>query len=187
MSLTPTQKTALKTDYLADSALQTLFANSGNGAQAVCDVYNAAPAVAMSVWRTNVKREEIFGAITWSRYTPNDAPDVTITWGNRCMICALKEQILRTYMLLTIIDMGNSGTRKGLVDCVTACPSGNAGAAQHPGGAGGSQVLPLSTRPATRIEKLLAGASATEGATTANVLTFEGKLQPADFDEALAS
>jgi hypothetical protein len=66
-----------------------------------------------------------------------------------------------------------------LRDCVIQLPTGAGGANTSPGGASGVTVLGQCVRPITVAESLLAAnsqAGDTTGATTARVMTFEGRV-----------
>lgn len=185
MSLTSAQAAALKVDYLADAALQTIFANSPNGAQAVADEYNKLATPDFYVWKSAVPTQDIFDAVQWDRYTPTDAPDSTAVWLARAVAIRIKQENLQTFMFRDAIDASKSGIRSGLRDAVIAVPSGASGANVSPGGASGATVLEVCRRLASRVEKLLTTGASQTGNTAADVMGFEGPLTAADFELAM--
>lgn len=165
-----TQKSTLKDDIFAKSAqgqpLQSLVA--GNDWQEVAKYYNAASAT--NVWRPDVQRKDVFGAIAWKFLTLQGAPDGTQAYANRVLAC----QSMQMNVDLLLGKGGESlpgdsaSYRQGWQDALSAVPSGAGGAAQD---AGWPAVRDVLRRPGTRFEVLF---SVVEGA--ANKSTAFGQI-----------
>ena len=188
--MTPSQLAAIKADILANADMNTLPANS-DGSFAIAALYNQPAVPTFTVWRTDASVAAILDAINWSLYTPNDAADGTAIYTNRLLAVQTKQMNLQNMVQgRDRLDCSKVNIRAGLRDAVTSVPAGTGGAAVSPGGASGAAVLNNCTRPATRIEKLLATASQgsdTTGAVTARVLGFEGSVSYQDIDAARGS
>ena len=186
-ALTPAQLATLRADINADATLSAL-ANNGDTAIDIAAAYNATSNPAMSVWRTDAPVNDIYDAIDWTKYTPNDLADVTVIFSNRVLLVQTKQMNLQNMLTgRTTLNASKANIRAGLRDAVTALPSGTGGALVSPGGTGGATVLQACIRTATRAEKLFAGAPATTGPTTANLLVFEGAITAQDVSQARAN
>lgn len=186
MALTLAQYQAIKADILADPTLSA-FPNNGDGDNFIADIYNAPPAVAMEVWRTNSNVDDIEDNIKWAQFTPTDAIDSNVITTNRLLAIRLKQETLKGLIgARTTLNTSKLNIREGLADSTTNIPSGPAWANVQPGGAQGKNVLGVCKRQATRIEKLLNTGSATTpvtggaNSTTANIMGFEGPIFGSD-------
>lgn len=183
--LTPAQLATLKADILANGDTNTQPNNSA-GNLAIQALYNAPSAT--DVWQTAVSVPSIFDAIDWSKFTPVDAADSTVTYTNRLMLIQTKQMNLQSMLQgRATVDASKANLRAGLRDAVIALPAGAAGAAVTAGGAGGSTVLTACTRKANRFEKLFATTQATTGPVTANLLVIEGTVSIDDIQAARES
>lgn len=181
--MTPAQIAAVAADILANGDLNS-HPRTYAGAQAITALYNTATAT--DVWRTEAPVQGIYDAINWSAYTPNDAPDNTATYTNRVLNIQTKQMNLQNILQgRSTVDASKANLRAGLRDAVIALPAGAGGANVSAGGAGGATVLAACIRKATRIEKLFATQTATTGAVTANLLTFEGAITSDDVQQAM--
>jgi hypothetical protein len=182
---TPQQQAILKAYVEADPVL-SLIAPNLDGAYAIAAVLNMPAVPAFAVWRTEVPVAAIRNALTLSSYTPNDAADNTATFTNRLLVAQAK-QINMQIMLQgsTTLDCSGAGVRNDLRDALIQLPTGRNGALVSAGGASGATVLNVCHRPALLVEKLLAGEVSTTGGVTANVLTFEGQISPAEVSAAM--
>ncbi len=192
-TLTLAQKQAIKADILAQPDLNVV-PTSADGAYELARLYGLAPAVGLTVWKTNAGVTDILDAIDFSKYTPTDVPAgtdlpaVSATWLNRALAIQTKQMNLQ--MMLQgrdTLNAAKSTIRAGLRDAVIALPSGASGASVTAGGSSGATVLAACTRAANRIEKLLTAGPQTTGSTTADVMGFEGTLTPTNIQEAWAS
>ena len=183
------QLAAIKADIAASGDMNTL-PNNSDGSYAIAALYNLPAVPTFTVWRTDAQVSAILDAINWSLYTPNDSPDNTATYTNRALNIQTKQMNLQNMVIgRDRLDCSKVNIRAGLRDAVTAIPAGTAGAAVQPGGASGATVLNNCTRPATRLEKLLATASQgsdTTGTVTARVMGYEGFVSYQDIDAARA-
>lgn len=145
------------------------------------------------VWRTETPVADILDAINWSLYTPSAAvddatlADSLVASRRTAQLLAIQTKQMNLQSMLQgreRLDCSKATIRSGLRDAVTAVPAGANGGAVNPGGGNGSTVLQACTRNALRGEKVFATASATTGATTAFLLTYQGPVS--DFDMTLA-
>ena len=186
MSLTTAQQTIIRNAVNADGTLNQKPHNT-DGAYDIAAALNLTDASNTSVWWTATPADNLFNAITWASYTPNDAPDGTATWTNRCLAAQTKQINLQIMLVRQTINMANTTTRAGLRDAVILVPTGAGGAMVAPGGASGVTTLTACIRPtyATRAEKLLTLGPSTTGTVTADVLAFEGNLSYPDVMQAM--
>lgn len=178
MALTTTQQQTLKTAILADGTLNTLPPNS-DSAFTIAVAFNQTDVSATKAWWTSTPVVNIFDSITWANYTPNDAPDSTVTYSNRSLNIQTKQMNLQNMLVGRItVDASKDNFRAGLRDAVINLPAGTGGAFVQAAGASGVTALTACLRPsnATRAEKLFSGGSHTTGTVTADVLIFEGSL-----------
>ena len=179
MSLTTAQLVILKNAILGDSALAADVATGNQGV--ILDYMNADSSPAFIVWRSSVKVEEIYDAITWSALTPTDNPDDTQAWLNRSLACQGKQFNLQTMLTgRATISGAKPAIRAGLQDALTNVPSGTGGAAVNAGWAAVKSAL---SRAATRAEKLYATGAGTTAAPGS--LVVDGKLAMYDIVQAL--
>ena len=186
--LTPAQTATVKADILANADMNTQPANS-DGSYAIANLYNLPATVPIAIWRTDASVDAIFDAIDWAKYTPVDAPDVTILQTNRLLSIQTKQMNLQNMLVgRGSVDATRANVRSGLRDATTAIPAGASGTAVQPGGASGATVLNACTRSnITRLEKLLASAPVTTGTVSASVLTFSGTISYQEIDVVRSS
>jgi hypothetical protein len=153
MPLSPAQLATLKAAILADPVLNAQ-PNTGDGAIAIAASLNAEAGPNFWVWDTTADTGLIFDAITFANFVPNDTPDNTVTFQNRCMVIQTKQIALQ--LILQGRDTLNATrpkVRDGLSDATSNLPSGNNGALRTGGWAAVSTVL---RRKATAAEKIFA-------------------------------
>jgi hypothetical protein len=185
MALTTQQLSAIKADIAASGDMNTLPANS-DGDFEIARLYNLPSTT--DVWRTNVRTSEIFDAITWANFTPQDAADATATYTNRILSVQTKQMNLQNMLSgRETIDASKANVRGGLRDALIQLPTGSGGAMLSAGGASGVTVLAACVRKANRIEKLLASAPVTTSTVSAGVMGFEGTIGYQDIQAARAS
>jgi hypothetical protein len=184
MSLTTAQLAALKADILADGTLAAK-ANNSDGNTDIAIAYNATAVPDFFVWRTDAPVRDIYDAITWANYTPNDAPDGTALFTNRALVIQTKQMNLQNMLQgRQSIDSSKVNIRAGLRDAVISIPSGTGGAAVAAGGASGATVLTACLRKATRAEKLFNTGNSSTGGVTGALFGFEGSLAYQDVQAA---
>lgn len=179
--LTPAQQAAVKADIIANFAG---VPNNTDGAFAIAATYNTEAAGPFYLYRTNIAPQEIFDQVQWSKLTPADTPDGTVTWSNRSLACQGKQFNLQIILQgQTAIDANKSSIRSGLQDALTNVPSAAGGATQAAGWVGVRDTV--LARKASRIEKLL-NAGGGNGSTPALAATlgFEGPVSYQDIDAA---
>jgi len=169
--LTPAQITTLTPIVLAQPEL-VAAANAGDNG-AIAGWLNANEA-AFYAWKTNLATQDIFDAITWSNFTPQDTPDGTQIWANRSLACQGKQFNIQTILTgREAINPTKQKVRDGIQDALTAIPSGASGASK----AGGwPNVVAVMYRLTTRAEKHLATGTGTTA--TPAVMVFEGFVTP---------
>ena len=170
----------VKADIAANADLnsQPLTAD---GADAIARLYNAPSSPALLLWDRASSVAAIEGAINRAAYTPNDVPDGTLMYANRCDVVQIKQaNLLAMLSGRASYDASKLGARASLRDAVIQLPAGTAGVMVSAGGASGVTVLTACTRTATRLEKLLALASAPLGNVVASDAGFEGTVAYAD-------
>lgn len=153
MSLPLAQLQALKAAILADPVLAAQ-PQTDDGAYAVAELLNAKASPDYWLWNTAAPVQGILDAVTWINYTPNDAPDNTVTYQNRCMLTQTKQMNLQLMLQgRESIDASRSAIRSGLNDATSSLPTGANGALRS--GGWGNIVVTL-RRLATYAEKVLA-------------------------------
>lgn len=196
MTLSASQLAALKADIIAasDQACVDLEADPTNAdkAFAVKDLYNLLASPDSFVWQTTAPVRDVFDAITWANYTPQDAVpasgDAIHVFNARMLVIQTKQMNLQNMLVGRVtLDASKANIRAGLRDAVINLPAGTNGASVTAGGASGATVMNALTRKATRVEKLLITSSPSTGGVTAGVMGFEGLLTPDDVLAAMAS
>ena len=193
MTISTAQKATLKAAILANPTWAA-FPNNSDGNFDLARLLSTELATGpVLLWRTNAPVEQIQNAVDLTKYTPNGAVDdaaltldLTVQRAvARALYCQTKLMVLQLMLQgRQTIDASGSAVRDSLKDAVTAVPSGLSGANTNPGGGQASVVLPILTRSAYWIEKILSGASQTTGATTAFVIGWEGAISDADVQQA---
>jgi hypothetical protein len=182
--LTLAQLQAIKAAILADPTLAS-HSMDGDGNGAIADAMNVLASPVVFAWRTNVPVQEVFDTIDWTKYTPSDAGDATVTYSNRLLLIQTKQMNLQNILIgRDSIDASKPNVRAGLRDSVIQLPAGAAGAYVTAAGANASTLLGALIRKATRAEALLASGTATTGPVTASLLTFQGLINSTDIDQA---
>jgi len=196
MSLTAAQKTALKTDILANtntvlyqgvSTQIKLVPNTSDGNQAVADWYNQLASPAYIVWR-DLPMLDVLNLITFANMTPLDAvpttPDLTVqVWTARSTACQGKQFNLQNLIFgRETAPMKRTNYRAALQDALTNIPAGAAGALVSANWVGVRDAAKFS---ATNFEKLRATGSGTSG--TPSDLEYEGSISGGDVHDALNS
>jgi len=146
MQLTQAQLGTLKTWLTANA--------SGVPDEEAAALLNAFASPDYFVWRRNVPVAEILDQVTWTNYTPNDAPDNTNTFNNRAFTVQIKQQNLALLFVgRTEFDATKTNLRAALNDATTNLLTGAAGASRSGGWTG---ILPVLRRRATVGENLFA-------------------------------
>lgn len=185
--LTPQQVAALKAAIAADVAMNAQ-SNNDDGNVEVSRLLNLPAVPDFLVWDTAASTNAINDAINYANYTPNDAADNTVMQSNRLLQVNVKQMNLQNMIAFRpSVDASRSNIRKALMDATTALPTGNNGALKDAGGVSGANVLAACQRKASVAEKILAGAPATTGPSTANLLTAQGTITPAEVQAARLS
>lgn len=169
MNLTTAQLQALRADVAANTAaIPAGYPWSGgfagtqvkdvpagpDGDAAVAGWYNLPPAGDYYVWDSRVPILSILNLVTWANYTPNDAPSETLIWNNRAFGCQIKQTNLQLLFVgRTTFDASKVNLRSALNDATTNLPTGASGASRSGGWSG---ILPVLSRKASNVEKLLA-------------------------------
>jgi hypothetical protein len=188
MTLTTAQYQTLKTAINAETDPTFVGYRQTGQTGAMANWYNLAAVPAFAVWRTDAPVSAILDGITWTNFTPTDVADGSGLHTERVLITQTKQMNLQTMVFgRDTIDASKANIRAGLRDAVIQLPTGASGAAVSAGGASGINVLTPCTRSASNAEKVFAGAPATTGSVTANLLGWEGKLTDADIVQALNS
>src|SRR5688572_12266391 len=129
MPLTSAQLAVLKADIAADPALNAL-PNNSDGAFAIAAIYNQPAAPVFRVWKTNVPTKDCKIAMVWTEFIGR----------------SVGERDAWQFMLSNgTINPADANVRQGIADIF----SGLSGAATR------ANLLAISKRDATRIEKLL--------------------------------
>jgi len=161
MNLTTAQQQTIKNYVLADPVLNSYQSNS-DGAYAIATALNMLANPDFFVFNTKVLVSDIYDNISWAKYTPTDAPDNTVTYQNRALICQLKLDVVQMLLLSrTYFDASKATQVQGLKDALTSIPSGSSGANLN---AGWTSVQNIIYRKATILEKLLANGTGTTAA-----------------------
>jgi len=172
-AMTPAQKLVLSSAIAAEPTLADALMY---GRDAEIAAWLNADRVSPStfyVYRTAVPVQDIFDAITWANFTPQDVPDSSVIYGNRVGICRCKQENLQTMLLGAqgFLNPSKPNIRAGLQDALTALPSGAGGANKN---AGSVAVAATLYRPATRAEALLATGTGTTA--SPGTMTFFGPV-----------
>lgn len=154
--LTPAQATALKNDILADPTLSAI-PNNGDGNFAIAEAYNLLAVPVFRVWRTNVTTEEIRSVLVWAEYDS---------------LSNSKQNAFSFLCSNHIVDASLPNVRTGITSIFSGpSQAGNLAA-----------LVAVAKRSATRIEKLLATGTGSEGSPA--TMTFEGALSFQDVELA---
>lgn len=173
--MTPAQNAAIKADITANGDLNSQPAN-GDGCFEIARLYNLPATPDFYVWRTNVPTAEVFDQVQWAKLTPTDAPDGTLAWQCRSLACQGKQFNLQTILTgREKIDASKPNIRAGFQDALTNVPSSAGGATQP---AGWNQLQQALSRKATRLEKLLATGTGSQGSPA--TMGFEGTVNYTD-------
>ena len=182
--LTTEQKAVVKADILAAPDL-SIYPENSDGSWAIADLYNLPASPEVKVWNTRAPISAIYDAIVWANFTPNDAADGTALYTNRLLAIQTKQMNLQSMIQgRETIDASKANVRAGLRDAVVSIPSGAAGAAVSAGGVSGVNVMNALTRPATRLEALLASGPVQTGTVSAGVMGHEGGVNYQQIDLA---
>lgn len=158
--MTPAQIATLKAAIIADSNLSTQKA--AHDTFGITDYLNADST--FIVWRSATPADDISDAIVWAALTPADAPDGTVIYTNRTLICQTKQMAVQQQLLgKTTVGTGKTNIRSAFQDALSGVPSAAGGATQT---AGWPAVKTAISRAASRLEKIFAtgtGTSATPG------------------------
>ena len=159
MALTPSQLTALKNDIAADSALNAL-PNNSDGAFAIAAAYNLPASPAFRVWKSSVTTRDCKTAMVWTEFIGR----------------SVGERDAWQFMLSNgTINPSDVNVRQGILDIF----SGAGGATSR------SNLTNISKRDASRVEKLLATGTGTDGSPA--TMGFEGTLSYQDVELARMS
>lgn len=155
MAFTQEQKDIIKADILANPDLSAL-PETGDGSDAIANLYNLPASPDYIVWRTNVPVEEIMSnGFVWT------AVD-SLTVG--------KARIWDWMTRVGFVNPSKSNVRQGIADCFGAASAMVAG------------ILPHCKRKATRLEKLLATGAGTDA--SPSIMSFEGTVSYWDIERA---
>ncbi len=156
MALTPAQQSTVKADIAANSDLNTK-PNNSDGAFAIAALYNLPASPVFRVWRTSVLTRECKTAMVWTEYIARSE----------------MERDAWQFMLADgSINPSDANVRQGILDIFSGA-----------GGAGTRAALTaIAKRDSTRIEKLLATGTGTDG--TPATMGFEGPISYNDVQSA---
>lgn len=192
-NLTLTQLQALKAAILAETDPAFVALRQAGGTGQMAEFLNEPATPAHAVWRTDTPVADILDAINWSLYTPTGSVDDTaladalITGRRTAQLLAIQTKQMNLQSMLQgrdRLDCSKPSIRLGLRDAVTSVPAGSNGGTVNPGGGNGSTVLAACTRLARRAEKIYATVPASTGATTAFLLTYQGRVSDYDVVQA---
>lgn len=181
-SLTPAQRTTLKAAIVADNPANVLYV--AGDLSGLAAYYNTTASPNFYVYRTAVPVQDINDNVTWSNFTPADAPDTSQLWLNRATAAQGKQFNLQTLLLSAggFLNATKSNVRQALQDALTNLPTGTGGAAVSGGWVGvRDNVL---ARVASRLEKLLAATTVQQNGSTAAkaaTMTVEGPIVYTEF------
>lgn len=203
-TLTQAQKTAFKANFQANTTvltrpnntmviMNTLTADSSpDDLDMAANWYNGNASPDFNVFKTSLASQDIFDQITWANYTPQDAPDNTVTWSNRSLACQGKQFNLQIMLQSAgSVNPSHINLRAGINDATTNLPSGVNGANKS---GGWSNILPIMRRLANNLEKLFAVQTSGVGVTPADplgattnpaLLVFEGTINGSQVYDAL--
>lgn len=180
--LTQAQLAALKTHIFAQTDLTFVAWRNEGAVGRIVEWYNA-PST-FTVWRSVTPLAEVADAITWSAFTPADAPDGTLAWQCRALACQGFQFNVQNMLLVAQqgggVASGKVKVRQGWQDSTQAIPSAAGGANQS---AGWAQIRLAMQRLALRGEALFATGTGTV-ASPGN-LVYEGQISDADIEGAM--
>jgi hypothetical protein len=180
--LTPSQLSLVKAAILADPTLANL-PSDGDSLGTIATALNAPSSPAFYVWKSSVQTQDVFDAIIWANFTPQDTPDGTTLWTNRSLQCQGKQFNVQTMLVgRDSINPSKTNIRAGLQDALTAIPSGASGANKSGGWASVNLIL---YRTASRVEQVLATGTGTT--VSPALLGYEGTISSNDVDTARRS
>lgn len=144
---------------------------SGQTDNAAIALLNALVSPNYFVWNPTVLKTALKAQVSAANYTPSDAPDTTLLYQNRAMLCELKQSSI---VWLTqpsgtfpdTIDCSVAGVRQNLKDAMISIPSGTSGANQDAGWGNATTpgtVRTVMMRPCTVLEKLFVSAGSGAG------------------------
>lgn len=172
MSLTASQKTALKTDISTNT--NTVLINgvpmaidavpvSPDNCQAIANWYNQPAGSGFLIFNSAIPNQQVWNQVLFAAFTPNDAVTSANAqeWTAWSMSCQGKQ-----FNLANMLQPGasfNAGLldyRKGLKDALTSLPSGTGGATQDGGWNATLNITPnVLVKTASNIEVLFAVAT----------------------------
>lgn len=159
MALTAAQKATVKADILASPDLNALPKNS-DGFFAMAELYNVQAVPDFTVWRSNIPTSDVKKAINWTEYIGRSV-------GERSAF----ELIVSN----GIVNASDANVRAGFADIF----SGPQGATTL------AALTAIAKRLATRIEKLLATGTGSDGSPA--TMGFEGLISGLDIQAAWES
>lgn len=184
--MTPEQLQTLHAAIFAETDPGFVELRQSGATGAMAEWYSSPADPTYPVWRTDARTADILDAIAFDKYTPTDPPDGTATWTNRALAAQTKQLNLQIFLQgRETVDASKATVRAGLRDAVILVPAGASGANVSPGGSSGVNVMTACTRPALRIEKLLAIGQATTGSVTAALMGYEGMVSNEELIQAL--
>lgn len=180
--LSAVQKTTLKAFINGDGNISGQ-AQNGDGATVIAAYVNTVVSPDFFVYRSAIPVQEIYDQIIWANLTPTDAPDATLQWQNRELVCQGKQFNLEILLQGQVTVSGaRANVRAGLQDALTNVPSGVSGATVAAGWVGvRDNVL---ARKATRLEKLFATGQSGASSALAATMAIEGPISYQDVQEA---
>lgn len=171
--MTPAQYATFKAAILADANLTQLVTDGSTGA--IAEYYSVDPGT-FYAWNPQAPVAQINNGILWARLTPKDAPDGTLLWQNRSMVCqGFQNNLMILLQGRDHIDGTQANIRQGLSDALSAVPSGVSG---DPQAAGWANVKTALMRTCTRFEEVFASGAGT----TASPATMTLQGYPSDHD-----
>jgi hypothetical protein len=195
--LTQAQKTAFKSNFLANTATITVLggqtvaintltaASPPDSLQRAADWYNGLAATDFIVWR-DLPMESVLNAITFANMTPADAvpttPDLAVqVWLARSLSCQGKQFNLQNLINgRTTAPMKKANYRAALQDCLTNLPAGASGALIAANWVGVRDAAKFQAR---NVEKVLA--TGTGSSASPADLDYEGTITGGDIYDAL--
>jgi hypothetical protein len=147
--LTQLQLQAIKADILATPELSA-FPNNTDGNIAIADFYNLLATPTFFVWRTDVPTRDVKNAIVWTEYIGSTS--------------VAERDALNLIISNGIVNAADPNIRQGFATIFGSPQQATTRA----------NLVAISKRSATRIEKLLAVGTGSEVAP--DTMAFEGKL-----------
>jgi hypothetical protein len=158
-TLTAQQKTTLH-DYVVNDPVLSIIEPSSDAINKIVTALQQPKIPFFYVWNPKTSVSDIYDAIQWSKFTPNDIADTTILYQNRALVCQLKHEIIQSLLLSrSTFDSNKAKQVQGLQDALTNIPAGVAGANVN---AGWTDVKLVLSRPATVSESLFATGTGTQ-------------------------